>query len=70
MIVGAVFTGAVALTVTMKLALAEADPSLTVILIVDVPVRPEAGLTVTVRFAPLPPNVTALVGTSVVLLEV
>ena len=45
-------------------------PSSTVIVIVAVPVWLVAGVMVTVRLAPLPPNVMFPFGTSVVLLEV
>jgi hypothetical protein len=64
-IVGAVF-GAAACTVTLKLRLAVSVPSLTVMVICAVPDCPAAGVTVTVRFAPLPPSTIFAVGTSVV----
>src|SRR5262245_29361744 len=42
-------------------------PSLTVTVMVAVPNGLSAGVTVTVRFGPLPPNTTLAVGTNVVL---
>src|SRR6266568_1720908 len=65
--VGAVF--AVALTVNTKLSLAVRLPSLTVTVIVVVPVWLSAGVTVTVRFAPEPPNTMLASGTKVGLEE-
>src|SRR4051794_33784114 len=59
--VGGVFTW---LTVSTKVSLALFTPSLTVMVIVAVPVWPEAGVTVTLRLAPLPPNTMLLVGTN------
>ena len=50
-------------TVRTKLSLAELTPSLTVIVIVVVPDCPAFGVTVTVRFVPLPPKTMLLVGT-------
>ena len=44
-------------------------PSLTVIVIVELPVCPAAGVTVTVRLAPLPPNTMLATGTSAELEE-
>ena len=61
-IVGASFT---AVTVTTKFVLTTYCPSLTLTVIVAVPLWLVAGLTVTVRFAPDPPNTMLLVGTSV-----
>src|SRR6266850_3343535 len=58
--VGEVFT---VLTVKTNVSLAEFAPSLTVMVMVDVPVCPEAGVIVTVRLAPLPPKTMLLVGT-------
>src|SRR5436189_18377 len=64
-IVGAVF-GAGALTVNVNALLVVFVPSLTVRVIVAVPVLPDAEVTVTVRFAPLPPSTMLAVGTRVV----
>src|SRR2546425_500611 len=61
-IVGGSFT---ALTVTTKFVLALYCPSLTLTVIVVTPFWLAAGLTVTVRFDPLPPKTMLLVGTSV-----
>src|SRR3989442_10378624 len=61
-IVGGVFT---ALTASTNASLALFTPSLTLTVIVASPVCPAAGLTVTVRLAPLPPKTMLLVGTSV-----
>src|SRR2546426_11256450 len=61
-IVGGVFT---AVTVSTNVSLALFTPSLTVTVIVAVPVCPAAGVTVTVRFDPDPPKTMLLVGTSV-----
>src|SRR5437867_6410239 len=58
-----------ALTVRVKLVLALRVPSLTVSVIVAVPTWPLAGVTVTVRFPPLPPNTMFALGTSVGLEE-
>src|SRR6266511_3277723 len=44
------------LTISTKVSLAVSAPSLTVTVIVAVPVCPAAGVTVTVRLAPLPPK--------------
>src|SRR2546425_914054 len=62
-IVGAVF--AVALTVNTKLSLAVRLPSLTVTVIVAVPLWLRAGVTVTVLLAPEPPRTMFAVGTKV-----
>src|SRR5215831_7487083 len=59
-----------ALTVNWKLVLAVAAPSLTVRVIVVTPDWLAAGVIVTVRFAPLPPNAKLVFGTSVRLDEV
>ena len=59
--VGASFT---AVTVTVKVRLAEAMPSLTVTVTSAEPLWFAAGVTVTVRLAPEPPNVTFAFGTS------
>jgi hypothetical protein len=64
-IVGAVF-GAGAWTVKVNALFAVFVPSLTVTVIVAVPDLPAAGVTVTVRLAPLPPNTMFAVGTKVV----
>jgi hypothetical protein len=61
-IVGAVFN---AVTVRVKAVLAESEPSLTVAVIVAVPLWPAAGVTVKVREAPLPPRTRPDWGTSV-----
>src|SRR6266566_4240848 len=66
-IVGAVFAGA--LTVNTKLSLLVRLPSLTVTVIVAVPVWFGAGVTVTVRFAPEPPKTMLATGTKVGLEE-
>ena len=66
-IFGASLTG---LTVTRKLLLADARPSLTVRVIVAEPLAFAAGVTVTVRSAPLPPRTTFASGTSAWLLLV
>src|SRR5438128_5731226 len=60
-IVGRSFT---AFTVNTKVSLALNCPSLTVTVIVAVPFWLSAGLTVTVRFAPEPPNPMFPFGTS------
>jgi hypothetical protein len=65
-IVGASFT---AFTVRPKLVGVLRPPSLTVIVIVAVPLWFAAGVTLTDRFAPLPPNAMLAFGTSVGLLE-
>src|SRR3954462_3019571 len=52
-------------TVRTKGSLALLTPSLTVTVIVDAPVCPDAGVTVTVRLAPLPPKTIFAVGTKV-----
>src|SRR6266487_6194146 len=54
-----------ALTVRRKLLLARNCPSLTLTVIVALPVWPVAGVTVTVRVVPLPPNTMLFSGTSV-----
>ena len=63
--VGGVLTGA-ADTVNVKLLLTVFVPSLTESVICALPVLPVAGVTVTERFAPLPPNTMFAFGTSVV----
>src|SRR4051812_46944559 len=55
----------IAFTVTTKLLLALYCPSLTITVIVAVPFWFAAGVTVTVRFAPAPPNTTLATGTRV-----
>ena len=53
------------MTVTRKLVLVEPPlPSATVTVMSEVPLRPEAGVMVTVRLEPLPPNSTLAGGTS------
>ena len=64
---GASFT---AVTVTLKVSLVVWVPSLTLSVIVAVPVLSAAGVTLTVRFAPLPPKSMFALGTSVVLDDV
>ena len=64
-IVGGEF-GAACCTVKVKLELALLVPSLTEIVICAVPVWPAAGVTVTVRFWPVPLNTMFAFGTSVV----
>src|SRR5256884_9915091 len=54
-----------ALTVSTNVPLALFSPSLTVTVIVAVPVCPAAGVTVTVRLDPLPPKTILFVGASV-----
>jgi len=63
--VGAVFT-ATAETVNKNPLLVVFVPSLTLNVMVAVPVRPAAGVTVTVRLAPEPPRTILAIGTSVV----
>jgi hypothetical protein len=67
LIVGASLT---AVTVKTKVSLAVNVPSLTVTVIVAVPLKFDAGVTVTVRFAPEPPNTMFAFGTNVVSLDV
>ena len=55
-------------TVRTKVSLVLNEPSLTVTVIVAVPLWPLAGVTVTVRLAPLPPKTMLAFGTRVVLL--
>ena len=66
-IVGASFT---AFIVNLNVSVSVFAPSLTVTVIVADPLWFAAGVTVTVRFAPLPPNTMFAFGTRVVLLEV
>src|SRR5947208_6955575 len=66
--VGVVF--AVAVTVSTKLSLAVRLPSLTVTVMVAVPVWLRAGVAVTVRLAPEPPKTMLATGTKVGLEEV
>ena len=66
LMVGASFT---AVTVKTNVSVAVNVPSLTVTVIVAVPFWLAAGVTVTVRFAPEPPNTMFAFGTSVVSLE-
>ena len=61
-IVGGVF----GLTVKTKFVDAVSVPSLTVTVIVDVPLPPGAGVMTTLRLAPVPPKVILAFGTSVV----
>src|SRR5438128_885412 len=58
--------GGAGVTVKVKGLIAVLVPSLTVTVICAVPVLPAAGVTVTVRFAPLPPNTIFAFGTRVV----
>ena len=58
--------GVFGLTVNTKFVDVVSAPSLTVTVMVDVPLPPEAGVTTTLRLAPLPPNVMLAFGTSVV----
>src|SRR5436190_4166089 len=62
--VGGVLPGA--FTVSTKVSLALAEPSVTVTVIVAVPVWPLPGVTVTVRLGPLPPNTIFPFGTRAV----
>jgi hypothetical protein len=64
--VGASFT---AFTVSTKVSLAVREPSLTVTVIVALPFWLAAGVTVTVRLAPLPPKTMFPLGTNPVLEE-
>ena len=57
--------GPLALTVKVNQVLLLNCPSLTATVMVAVPVCPPAGVTVTVRLAPLPPNTMFPLGTSV-----
>src|SRR5436189_2191500 len=57
------------LTVNTKVSLAVKAPSLTVTVMVEVPVWPAAGVTVTVRLLPLPPKTMLPLGTRPVLEE-
>jgi hypothetical protein len=61
LMVGGVFT---AFTVNTKVSLALFVPSLTLTVIVAVPIWSAAGVTVTVRLLPLPPKTMLLNGTS------
>ncbi len=54
-----------ALTVKTKLVEAVSAPSLTVIVIVEVPLPPAAGVMTALRPAPLPPKTILATGTSV-----
>jgi len=56
--------GGAGLTVTTKFVLVLLGPSFTVTVMVAFPVCPVAGVTVTVRLAPLPPNRIFPIGTS------
>ena len=68
----AVIVGGVlaALTVNTKFVEAVSAPSLTVIVIVEVPLPPEAGVMTALRPAPLPPKTILATGTSVASEEV
>jgi len=57
------------MTVSIKLSDAVNVPSLTVTVMAVVPVAPAAGVTVTVRFAPLPPKTIFPFGTNATLVE-
>ena len=61
-----VIVGAVGTTVKVNAEFAVAAPSFTVIVISALPVWPDAGVIVTVRFAPPPPKTMFPFGTSVV----
>jgi len=61
---------AVAFTAKTNESLADFVPSLTVTVIVAVPDCEDAGVTVTVRFVPLPPNMILAVGAKAGLDEV
>src|SRR5689334_18070422 len=63
-ITGGSFTG---VTVSTKFVLRDSAPSLTVIVMVALPLWFVAGVTVTVRLLPLPPKTMLFVGTRVVL---
>ena len=58
--------GVLALTVNTKLVDALRLPSLTAIVIVEVPLPPGAGVMTTFRLAPVPPKVMLAFGTRVV----
>ena len=62
----AVMVGGVlaAFTVNTKLVDAVADPSDTVIVMVELPLRPAAGVMTALRLAPLPPKTMLATGTS------
>ena len=62
--------GAFALTVKTKLMAVVRSPSLTVIVIVVVPLSPGAGVRTTLRSAPLPVKLMFASGTSVIFEEV
>ncbi len=63
-------TVAEGVTINGKLELAVLVPSLTVTVMTATPVWPLAGVTVTVRLPPLPPNAMLPLGTSAMLAEV
>ena len=58
--------GVLAFTVKTKFVEALSVPSLTVIVMVEVPFWPGAGVRTTVRLEPFPPNVIFAFGTNVV----
>ena len=62
--------GVFGLTVNTKFVDVVNTPSLTVTVMVDVPLPPEAGVTITLRLVPLPPKTILGTGTSVALDEV
>ena len=62
--------GVFGLTVNTKFVEAVSAPSLTVIVIVEVPLPPAAGVMTALRAAPLPPKTMLATGTSVALDEV
>src|SRR5688572_7011374 len=62
--------GVLAFTVNKKFVAAVSAPSLTVTVMVEVPLPPGAGVMTTFRSAPVPPNVMLAFGTRVVFDEV
>ena len=67
MMVGGVLAG---FTVNTKLVEAVSVPSLTVTVMVEVPLRPDAGVMTALRPAPLPPKAILAIGISVAFDEV
>ena len=59
-----------AFTVNTKLVEAVSVPSLTVIVMVELPLRPDAGVMTALRLAPLPPKTILAIGTSAAFDEV
>ena len=59
-----------AFTVNTKLVEAVSVPSLTVMVMVELPLRPDAGVMTALRAAPLPPKTILAIGTSIAFDEV